>query len=202
MARRRWSRPPPSATTRADAQVPRRPTTSRPRRSRRGLRMRTHRAAQIVPMLCGAAFKNKGVQAMLDAVIDYLPSPVDIPPVKGELPTHGETARARGRADDEPFSGARVQDHDRPVRRSAHVLPCVLRASLKSGRHVYNRCEGTQGAHRAPAADARQPARGDRGSARRRHRRGGRPEGHAHRRDAVRRRTSRSSSRRWSSPSP
>ena len=41
-------------------------------------------ANEIVPMLCGSAFKNKGVQAMLDAVIDYLPSPVDIPPVKGE----------------------------------------------------------------------------------------------------------------------
>ena len=41
-------------------------------------------ANEIVPMLCGTAFKNKGVQAMLDAVIDYLPSPVDIPPVKGE----------------------------------------------------------------------------------------------------------------------
>src|SRR2546423_13745015 len=50
---------------------------------KRGLRLRTI-ANEIVPMLCGTAFKNKGVQAMLDAVIDYLPSPVDIPPVKGE----------------------------------------------------------------------------------------------------------------------
>ncbi|HTN28469.1 MAG TPA: GTP-binding protein, partial [Burkholderiales bacterium] len=49
---------------------------------KRGLRLRTI-ANEIVPMLCGTAFKNKGVQAMLDAVIDYLPSPVDIPPVKG-----------------------------------------------------------------------------------------------------------------------
>src|SRR5258706_8743270 len=50
---------------------------------KKGLRLRTI-ANEIVPMLCGTAFKNKGVQAMLDAVIDYLPSPVDIPPVKGE----------------------------------------------------------------------------------------------------------------------
>src|SRR5258705_12719659 len=50
---------------------------------KRGLRIRTI-ANEIVPMLCGTAFKNKGVQAMLDAVIDYLPSPVDIPPGKGE----------------------------------------------------------------------------------------------------------------------
>ncbi|MFZ9627675.1 MAG: elongation factor G, partial [Burkholderiaceae bacterium] len=47
-----------------------------------GIRQRTI-AGEIVPMLCGTAFKNKGVQAMLDAVIDFLPSPVDIPPVKG-----------------------------------------------------------------------------------------------------------------------
>src|SRR5678816_3086550 len=47
---------------------------------KRGLRIRTINN-EIVPMLCGSAFKNKGVQAMLDAVIDYLPSPVDIPPV-------------------------------------------------------------------------------------------------------------------------
>jgi len=50
---------------------------------KKGLRLRTI-ANEIVPMLCGTAFKNKGVQAMLDAVIDYLPSPIDIPPVKGE----------------------------------------------------------------------------------------------------------------------
>src|SRR6267142_484629 len=49
---------------------------------KKGLRIRTINN-EIVPMLCGSAFKNKGVQAMLDAVIDYLPSPVDIPPVKG-----------------------------------------------------------------------------------------------------------------------
>src|SRR5690606_36897207 len=47
-----------------------------------GLRLRTI-AGEIQPMLCGTAFKNKGVQRMLDAVLDYLPSPVDIPPVEG-----------------------------------------------------------------------------------------------------------------------
>ena len=50
---------------------------------KKGLRARTI-ANEITPMLCGSAFKNKGVQAMLDAVIEYLPSPVDIPPVTGE----------------------------------------------------------------------------------------------------------------------
>jgi elongation factor G len=51
---------------------------------KQALRTRTSRS-EIVPMLCGSAFKNKGVQAMLDAVIDYLPAPTDIPPVKGIL---------------------------------------------------------------------------------------------------------------------
>jgi translation elongation factor 2 (EF-2/EF-G) len=59
-------------------------------------------AGKIVPMLCGSAFKNKGVQLMLDAVLDYLPSPVDIPPIKGVLPSGEEVER---RADDNhPFS--------------------------------------------------------------------------------------------------
>ncbi|AYY99013.1 elongation factor G [Burkholderia multivorans] len=59
-------------------------------------------ACEIQPMLCGTAFKNKGVQRMLDAVIDFLPSPVDIPPVKGEL-DNGETAERKA-SDDEKFS--------------------------------------------------------------------------------------------------
>ncbi|SAL02229.1 elongation factor G [Caballeronia ptereochthonis] len=59
-------------------------------------------ACEIQPMLCGTAFKNKGVQRMLDAVIDFLPSPVDIPPVTGEL-EDGESAERRA-SDDEKFS--------------------------------------------------------------------------------------------------
>jgi len=66
------------------------------------LRKRTI-ANEIVPMLCGSAFKNKGVQAMLDAVIEYMPAPTDIPPVTGEL-ENGKEGERRA-ADDEPFSG-------------------------------------------------------------------------------------------------
>jgi len=68
---------------------------------KRGLRQRTI-ANEIVPMLCGSAFKNKGVQAMLDAVIDYLPSPADVPAIKG----HDEKDREveRHPDDKEPFS--------------------------------------------------------------------------------------------------
>src|SRR5881392_2610431 len=68
---------------------------------KKGLRIRTIKN-QIVPMLCGSAFKNKGVQAMLDAVIDYLPAPVDIPPVKGQDEDGKPNARKPG--DEEPFS--------------------------------------------------------------------------------------------------
>ena len=98
---------------------------------KQGLRLRTINN-EIVPMLCGSAFKNKGVQAMLDAVIDYLPSPIDIPPVKGEN-ENGEpdSAQAERRG---AVRRPRVQDHDRPVRRPADVHPRVLgRAEL--GRH-------------------------------------------------------------------
>ena len=68
---------------------------------KRGLRIRTVKN-EIVPMLCGTAFKNKGVQAMLDAIIEYLPSPLDIPPVKGEKES-GEPD-VRKASDDESFS--------------------------------------------------------------------------------------------------
>jgi elongation factor G len=69
---------------------------------KRGLRKRTI-ANEIVPMLCGSAFKNKGVQAMLDAVIEYLPAPTDIPPVKGEL-ENGQPGERKA-SDEEPFAG-------------------------------------------------------------------------------------------------
>jgi elongation factor G len=68
---------------------------------KKGIRVRTINN-EIVPMLCGTAFKNKGVQAMLDAVIDYLPSPVDIPPVKGENDKGQPDSRRP--ADEEPFA--------------------------------------------------------------------------------------------------
>lgn len=67
-----------------------------------GLRKRTIKL-EIVPMLCGSAFKNKGVQAMLDAVIDYLPSPIDVPPITG-IDADTEKPIERKSCDDEPFS--------------------------------------------------------------------------------------------------
>ena len=64
--------------------------------------IRRARSQRLVPILCGTAFKNKGVQPLLDAVIDYLPSPLDVPPVDGTT-QGGDESRARA-ADDEPFA--------------------------------------------------------------------------------------------------
>src|SRR5205823_6920835 len=62
-------------------------------------------ALKLFPVLCGTAFKNKGVQTLLDAVVDYLPSPLDIPPTQGTDPDHHEKKIERKPADNEPFSG-------------------------------------------------------------------------------------------------
>ena len=71
-------------------------------------------ANKLVPVLCGSAFKNKGIQPLLDAVIDYLPSPLDMPPVRASTPGR-QRAGQRQAATSEPMSRAGVQDHQRPV---------------------------------------------------------------------------------------
>ncbi|MGH9092347.1 MAG: elongation factor G [Acidimicrobiales bacterium] len=70
---------------------------------RRALRAATL-ASEVVPVLCGSAFKNKGVQPMLDAVVDYLPSPLDLPPTHGTRPGRDEEADERAADDSAPFS--------------------------------------------------------------------------------------------------
>ena len=98
------------------------------------LRIRTI-ASEIVPLLCGSAFKNKGVQAMLDAVVDYLPSPVDIPPVKGELAdgTIGE----RKADDKEPFAALAFKIMTDPFVGQL-IFFRVYSGSLQAGDFVYN----------------------------------------------------------------
>ena len=70
---------------------------------KKSLRARTLKS-EIVPVLCGTAFKNKGVQAMLDAVIDYLPAPNDVPPIQGTLHDKEGSTGSRAPSDDEPFA--------------------------------------------------------------------------------------------------
>ena len=70
--------------------------------TRKGLRARTL-SGEIVPAMCGSAFKNKGIQAVLDGIIDYMPSPPDVPPIEGEI--HGGKSGQRAADDNEPFAG-------------------------------------------------------------------------------------------------
>jgi elongation factor G len=99
-----------------------------------GLRRRTI-AGEIVPMLCGSAFKNKGVQAMLDAVIDYLPSPADIPPVKGILDNEQEGSRKA--EDSEPFSALAFKIMTDPFVGQLTFIR-VYSGTLNSGDTIYN----------------------------------------------------------------
>ena len=103
-----------------------------------GLRTRTI-ASEIVPMLCGSAFKNKGVQAMLDAVIDFMPAPTDIPPVKGEL-ENGKIGERRA-SDDEPFAGLAFKIMTDPYVGQL-IFFRVYSGVVKTGDTVYNPIKG------------------------------------------------------------
>ena len=105
---------------------------------KQGLRKRTI-SGEIVPMLCGSAFKNKGVQAMLDAVIDYLPAPVDIPPVKGIL-ENGQPAQRKA-SDAEPFSGLAFKVMTDPYVGQL-IFFRVYSGVVASGDTVYNPIRG------------------------------------------------------------
>ena len=99
-----------------------------------GLRKRTV-AGEIVPMLCGSAFKNKGVQAMLDAVIDYLPSPVDVPAILGH--TEDDKQAERHPSDDEPFSALAFKIMTDPFVGQL-IFFRVYSGVVNSGDTVYN----------------------------------------------------------------
>jgi elongation factor G len=94
-------------------------------------------AGAITHVLCGASFKNKGVQRLLDAVIDYLPSPLDVPPVRGHIPNHDEHFEERGPSDEEPFSALAFKIMTDPyVGRLTYVR--VYSGLLPAGSHVVN----------------------------------------------------------------
>ena len=118
-------------------------------------------------MLAGSAFKNKGIQPLLDAVVDYLPSPLDVPPVEGVDPANDEVLLRRA-SDDEPFSALAFKIMSDPF--VGHVTYIrVYSGVLKSGSYVYNSTQEHARAHRPPAADACQQARRNRRHLRRRY---------------------------------
>ena len=103
-----------------------------------GIRARTI-AVEIVPMMCGTAFKNKGVQAMLDGVIDYLPSPLDVPPMKCETEA-GEPAQRKA-DDDGPFSALAFKIMTDPYVGQL-IFFRVYSGTLQAGDSVYNSVKG------------------------------------------------------------
>ena len=91
----------------------------------------------VVPVLCGAAFKNKGVQQVLDAVVDYLPSPLDVPAIQGHLPHHDATPAERKASDDEPFAALAFKIMTDPYVGKLTFFR-VYSGVLTSGSYVYN----------------------------------------------------------------
>ena len=105
-----------------------------------GIRSRTL-ANEVTPMFCGSAFKNKGVQAVLDAVIEYMPSPTDVPSIKGVLDDADHTPVERHSSDDEPFSALAFKIATDPFVGSLAFFR-VYSGVLKSGDQVYNSVKG------------------------------------------------------------
>jgi len=107
---------------------------------RSGLRMRTL-ANEIVPALCGSAFKNKGVQAMLDAIIYYMPSPLEVPAIVGHLDDADETEAKRKSDDKEPFAALAFKIATDPFVGNLTFFR-VYSGVLNSGDSVYNPVKG------------------------------------------------------------
>ena len=106
----------------------------------RGLRLRAL-SGEIVPVLCGSAFKNKGVQAVLDAVVRYLPAPVDVPAIKGITDDAKETPAERHASDTEPFAALAFKIATDPFVGSLTFFR-VYSGVLKTGDVVFNPTKG------------------------------------------------------------
>jgi elongation factor G len=103
---------------------------------RRAIRKATIKM-EFVPVLCGASFKNKGVQALLDAVIDYLPAPSEVPSIQGHLPHHDEHFEERPVNDEAPFAALAFKIATDPFVGKLTFFR-VYSGVLKSGSYVYN----------------------------------------------------------------
>lgn len=89
---------------------------------------------ELVPVLCGSAFKNKGVQLLLDAVVDYLPSPIEVPPIQGELPDG--TIGDRPADDEAPFAALAFKIASDPYGRLSFIR--VYSGVIQKGSYIYN----------------------------------------------------------------
>ncbi len=99
-------------------------------------------AMKVVPVLAGSAFKNKGIQPLLDAIVDYLPSPMDVPPLEGINPDNDETVLRRA-SDDAPFSALAFKIMSDPF--VGHVTYIrVYSGVLNAGSYVFNSSKGTR----------------------------------------------------------
>ena len=107
---------------------------------KQGLRARTL-SNEIVPALCGSAFKNKGVQAMLDAVVEYMPSPTDVLAIKGNLDDANETEALRHSSDEEPFAALAFKIATDPFVGTLTFFR-VYSGVVKSGDTVFNPVKG------------------------------------------------------------
>ena len=105
-----------------------------------GIRHRTIKS-EIIPMFCGSAFKNKGVQAALDAIIMYMPSPVEVDPIEGILDDKDETRAPRPASDDEPFAALAFKIATDPFVGTLTFFR-VYSGVLKAGDFVYNSSKG------------------------------------------------------------
>ena len=117
-------------------------------------------AFDFVPILCGSAFKNKGVQPMLDAVVDFLPSPLDIPPAHGTNLKGDERSSYRRPTSNEPFAALAFKIVADPFGKLTYFR--VYSGQINKGDEVYNSAKERPRASRPHPADARQPARGPR----------------------------------------
>ena len=112
-------------------------------------------AVEMVPVVCGSSYRNKGVQKLLDAIVDYMPAPTDIPAIKGTNPKTDEE-EDRHPSDDEPFSALAFKIMTDPyVGRLCFFR--VYSGTLNTGSAVLNATKGKRERVGRHAADARQP---------------------------------------------
>ena len=140
---------------------------------------------KLFPILCGASFKNKGVQPLLDAVIDYSAVAARHPADAGHQSRDQRGRGAQG-VRRRAVRGAGVQDHERPARRSARRSSASTPGTLEAGLGRLQLDQGQEGARRAAAPDAREQEGRGRGRRGGRHRRRHRAQAHHDRRHAVR----------------